>query len=168
MRQLKTQIGQGDGFCYDPLEAVKHLASVDSNLADLMGCAGPFTMQLRRMHNPFEALARNIIYQQLHGNAAASIHRRVLELFGKSKLCPQDILAAPEEQLRGAGLSWAKLAALKDLAAKSLDGTVGGLKLNAPRNSPTARGGRGRGAATRSRGRRRASAPGSGGRPPGA
>ena len=81
-------------------------------------------MQIRRMHNPFEALARNIVFQQLHGNAAEAIHRRVLALFGKKKLYPQDILEASEERLRGAGLSAAKLAALKDLAAKTLDGTV--------------------------------------------
>jgi DNA-3-methyladenine glycosylase II len=123
-RQLKNPTGQGEGFCYDPLEAVRHLSCVDSTLANLMRRASPFTMQLRRMHNPFEALARNIIYQQLHGTAAAAIHRRVLELFGKSRLRPRDILAASEEQLRGAELSGAKFAALKDLAAKTLDGTV--------------------------------------------
>jgi DNA-3-methyladenine glycosylase II len=113
-----------DGFCYDPAEAVRHLSSVDATLGRLMERAGPFDMQLRRMHNPFEALTRNIIYQQLHGNAAAAIHQRVIALFGKKRLNPQDILDASEESLRGAGLSGAKLAALKDLAAKTLDGTV--------------------------------------------
>jgi DNA-3-methyladenine glycosylase II len=81
-------------------------------------------MQIRRLHNPFDELARNIVFQQLHGNAAAAIHGRVLALFGKKKLHPQDILEASESSLRGAGLSGAKLAALKDLAAKTLDGTV--------------------------------------------
>jgi DNA-3-methyladenine glycosylase II len=81
-------------------------------------------MQIRHLSNPFEALARNIIYQQLHGKAAAAIHLRVLALFGKKRLAPQDILQASEESLLGAGLSRAKLAALKDLAAKTLDGTV--------------------------------------------
>ncbi|HEY0003159.1 MAG TPA: hypothetical protein VGB17_00010, partial [Pyrinomonadaceae bacterium] len=76
------------------------------------------------MASLIEALARNIIYQQLHGNAAATIHRRVIALFGKQELEPQDILKASEEELRGAGLSRAKLVALKDLAAKTLDGTV--------------------------------------------
>jgi DNA-3-methyladenine glycosylase II len=113
-----------DGFCYDPREAVRHLRSADVTLAKLMERAGPFTMEIRHLHDPFEALARNIIYQQLHGKAAAAIHARVLALFGKSKLRPGDILSAPEEELRGAGLSGAKLAALKDLAAKTLDGAV--------------------------------------------
>jgi DNA-3-methyladenine glycosylase II len=113
-----------NGFCYDPREAVVQLSSADPTLAQIIERAGPFTMQLRRMHNPFEALARNVIFQQLHGAAATAIHGRVIALFGKERLHPEDILAAPEEELRAAGLSGAKLASLKDLAAKTLDGTV--------------------------------------------
>jgi len=111
-------------FGYDPQEAVEYLSSADDRMAALIDRAGPFTMQIRRLHDPFEALARNIIYQQLHGKAAAAIHARVIALFGKSKLRPQDILAAPEEELLSAGLSRAKLAALKDLAARTVDGTI--------------------------------------------
>lgn len=113
-----------DGFSYDPEEAIKYLSSVDPTLAKLIKQTVPFNMPLRPMSNPFEALSRNIIYQQLHGNTAGAIHGRVLALFGKNRLRPQDILDASEESLRGAGLSGAKLVALKDLAAKSLDGTV--------------------------------------------
>jgi DNA-3-methyladenine glycosylase II len=113
-----------DGFCYDPEAAVRHLRSADATLARLMERAGPFTLQIRGLHDPFEALARNIVFQQLHGKAAAAIHARVVALFGGGKLRPADLLAAPEEDLRGAGLSAAKLAALRDLAAKTLDGTV--------------------------------------------
>jgi DNA-3-methyladenine glycosylase II len=123
-RKSKSLESEKDGFCYDPEEAIEYLSSVDPTLARLIERVGPFNMPLRRMHNPFEALARNIIYQQLHGNAAGAIHQRVLALFGKDKLRPQDILEASEESLRGAGLSGAKLVALKDLAAKTLDGTV--------------------------------------------
>lgn len=112
------------GLCYDPDEAVRHLAAADPVLARLMGRAGPFALEIRKLHDPFEALARNIVYQQLHGNAAAAIHARVLALFGGDKLRPQDVLDASETALRGAGLSGAKLAALKDLAAKTVDGTV--------------------------------------------
>ena len=111
-------------FGYDPIEAIKYLAKIDDRLGRLMKRVGPYTMQIRSMHNPFEALARNIIFQQLHTSAATVIHGRVVALFGKGKLHPQDVLAAADETLRGAGLSRAKLAALKDLAAKTLDGTV--------------------------------------------
>lgn len=124
---MKTETPEHDGLCYDPREAVRHLASADPLMADLMRRAGPFALRVRGMQNPFEALARNIIYQQLHGRAAEAIHRRVLDLFDKGRLRPRDLLEAPEERLRGAGLSAAKLAALKDLAAKTLDGTVPGL-----------------------------------------
>jgi len=123
-RRPKTTESENDGFLYDPDEAVRHLSSVDPTLRRLVERAGAFNLRLRSMQNPFEALARNIIYQQLHGTAAAAIHRRVLALFGSSKLRPQDILNASEESLRGAGLSGAKLAALKDLASKTIDGTV--------------------------------------------
>lgn len=112
------------GFLYDADEAVKYLSSVDTTLGRLIKRAGPFNMELRRMHNPFEALSRNITYQQLHADAAAAIHGRVLALSGKKKLQPQDVLDASEDSLRSAGLSGAKLASLKDLAAKTLDGTV--------------------------------------------
>lgn len=123
-RRTKGAPARRDGLGYDPEEAVKFLSRADATLAALIRRAGPFTLEVRKLHDPFEALARNIVYQQLHGNAAAAIHRRVLELFGGEKLRPEDLLAASDESLRGAGLSAAKLASLKDLAAKTLDGTV--------------------------------------------
>jgi 3-methyladenine DNA glycosylase/8-oxoguanine DNA glycosylase len=74
---------------------------------------------------PFDALAESIAYQQLNGKAAASIWKRVRALYPKQKwLDPKQLLATPDETLRAAGLSRAKVAAIKDLAAKTLDGTV--------------------------------------------
>ena len=74
---------------------------------------------------PFDALAESIAYQQLSGKAAATIFGRVRALYPKRKwLDPEQLLATPDETLRAAGLSRAKTAALKDLAAKTLDGTV--------------------------------------------
>ena len=113
-----------DGLGYDPAEAVRHLRRADPTLAGLIDRAGPFALEVRKLHDPFEALARNIIFQQLHGKAAAAIHARVLALFGGGRLLPAHILEAPDEDLRGAGLSASKLAALRDLAAKTADGTV--------------------------------------------
>ena len=118
-----TPKGRG-GLGYDPEEAVRHLSAADPTLARLIEAAGPFRLEVRRMQNPFEALARNIVYQQLHASAASAIHARVLALFGGGRLTPEEVLAAPVESLRGAGLSAAKLAALRDLAAKTIDGTV--------------------------------------------
>jgi DNA-3-methyladenine glycosylase II len=74
---------------------------------------------------PFDALAESIAYQQLSGKAAATIFGRVRAIFPKRKwLDPEQLLATPDETLRAAGLSRAKTAALKDLAAKTIDGTV--------------------------------------------
>lgn len=126
MKKKTDEDGDGlrDGFGYDPAEAVRRLAEADEVLADLMSRAGPFAMQLRGLQSPFESLARNIIYQQLHGKAAAAIHARVLALSGVKRLRPEHILDSTDEPLRGAGLSASKLAALRDLAAKTADGTV--------------------------------------------
>jgi DNA-3-methyladenine glycosylase II len=74
---------------------------------------------------PFEALAESIAYQQLSGKAAATIWGRVRALYPKRrKLDPKLVLATPDKKLRVAGLSGSKVAALKDLAAKTIDGTV--------------------------------------------
>src|SRR5438094_7878109 len=74
---------------------------------------------------PFDALAESIAYQQLSGKAAATIFGRVRALYPKRKwLDPEQLLATPDQILRAAGLSRAKTAALKDLAAKTIDGTV--------------------------------------------
>ena len=74
---------------------------------------------------PFEALAESIAYQQLSGKAAATIWGRVRALYPKRrKLDPKLVLVTPDKKLRAAGLSGSKVAALKDLAAKTIDGTV--------------------------------------------
>jgi len=74
---------------------------------------------------PFDALAESIAYQQLSGKAAATIWGRVRALYPKKKyLDPKLVLATPDRKLRAAGLSRSKVAALKDLAVKTIDGTV--------------------------------------------
>jgi len=114
---------------YDPALALAALSAADPKLGKLIARAGPFTVRLPAAQSPFEALTRAIIYQQLHGKAAATIHRRMLESF--APLCgtgnhpsPQHLLDCPNEQLRAAGLSHNKALALRDLAAKTIDGTV--------------------------------------------
>ena len=77
----------------------------------------------RHQRTSFEALARAIVFQQLAGAAASTIHGRVVSALG-GRVTADAILATPDEPLRAAGLSAAKLAALRDLAQKSTDGTV--------------------------------------------
>ncbi len=101
------------------------LVRADPTLGALMKRVGPFRLELSPLHSPFAALARSIVYQQLHGRAAATIFGRVCERVGQGKaFTPEALLAVPEPQLREAGLSANKLAALQDLARKTLDGTV--------------------------------------------
>ncbi len=109
---------------YDTALACGILAEADPKLGRLIARCGPCTLRLSSALSPFEALVESIVYQQLHGKAAATIHRRLLEGFGSSHPSPQQLLDAPNEQLRSAGLSANKSLALRDLAAKTLDGTV--------------------------------------------
>jgi DNA-3-methyladenine glycosylase II len=115
--------GRGKKLPFDPAEAVAHLRANDAKLAALIDRAGAFTLRLDPAPSPFESLVESIIYQQLHGKAAATIHRRVREHFGGS-LAPQLLLDVPDEVLRAAGVSGNKCRALKDLAALTLNGTV--------------------------------------------
>jgi len=86
--------------------------------------AGPCTLGWGRPRaTHFEALVRSIMFQQLAGRAAAAIHGRFLALFDGPPT-PAAVLARPEGDLRAAGLSGSKVAAVRDLAARILDGTV--------------------------------------------
>jgi len=93
-------------------------------MGGLIRRAGPCTLAVRRQRSHFDALVRAIVYQQLAGRAAAAIHARFLALFDGRGLTPEGVLALPEAKLRSVGLSGAKTASIRDLAAKSLDGTV--------------------------------------------
>jgi len=109
----------------DPGLAVAHLAGTHPRFAALIARAKPFAPRGRVLVRPFDALAESITYQQLSGKAAATIWGRVRALYPRRKwLDPQQVLATADETLRGCGLSGSKTVALKDLAAKVLDGTV--------------------------------------------
>ncbi len=104
--------------------AIEHLSSADPKLAALITQVGPCTIQIPHHFSIFYSLARSIIYQQLAGAAAAAIMARVEALFSKGRMTPKNLLKLPDASLRAAGLSQNKLAALRDLAARCMDGTV--------------------------------------------
>jgi DNA-3-methyladenine glycosylase II len=108
---------------YDAARACRELAEADPKLGQIIQRV-PFTLKLKSQHSPFEALLESIIYQQLHGKAAAAILKRLLTAFGELHPSPQHLLQAPDDRLRACGLSAAKTKALRDLAAKTIDGTV--------------------------------------------
>jgi len=110
---------------FDPVAAVDHLRARDRRLSRFIERVGPFRLRPAELQSPFEALLESIVYQQLTAKAASTILSRVVALFRPRRFPrPQDVAAIPAEELRGAGLSRSKTAALKDLAAKALDGTV--------------------------------------------
>lgn len=117
------------GFAFDPVAAVSHLRTADPVLGDLIGRVGPFALELHPARSLFEALLRSIVYQQLHGKAAATIHGRVLALLaGHGGITPESTELASDTALRGAGLSRNKLLAIRDLAAKCHAGIVPSLR----------------------------------------
>ena len=86
---------------------------------------GPFTLRPNARRSPFESLVRAIAYQQLHDRAAESILKRFTALFpGRRFPRPDELLAMNVRAMREAGFSRLKIIALRDLAMKTLDGTV--------------------------------------------
>ncbi len=121
----------------DHTAALEHLSRADRRLAKIILRAGECRLQQETTQSIFEALLESIIYQQLNGKVAATITSRVKALFPENSKrlrtrrglvagfpSPEQILAASEELLRSAGLSRAKMLAIRDLAAKTMDGTV--------------------------------------------
>src|SRR5436190_9650153 len=102
-----------------------HLSASDKRLAALIARSRRYEISPNLNVRPFDALAESVAYQQLSGKAAATIWKRVRGIFPRRKfLDPKLVLDTPDEKFRAAGLSRSKVAALKDLAAKAIDGTV--------------------------------------------
>lgn len=109
----------------DSTTPTKHLAKVDPVMRRLIREVGPYTLEVNTRRPPFEVLVRAIANQQLNGTAAETILRRLVALFPRQKFpTPENLLSISENDIRGAGFSRAKVVALRDLAAKTLDGTV--------------------------------------------
>lgn len=105
--------------------ALQHLTRADLVLARLIRKVGPCKLQPKRRRPPFQALVRSVTFQQLNGRAAESIFGRVLALYPDASFpTPEQLLATPEAKLRAAGLSRNKIAAVKDIAAKTIAGVV--------------------------------------------
>jgi DNA-3-methyladenine glycosylase II len=107
-------------FGFDPRKAVRHLKAADPALGEIMTRIGPFAMELKSSRSLFGALAEAIVYQQLSNKAAATIYSRVEALFPRARdgFTPRHILETTDENLRGCGLSRAKVLAVQDLARR--------------------------------------------------
>ena len=112
---------------FDRSAAKRALGRADPELGALLARIGPCRYALLVEREPFPALTRSIVYQQLSGRAAATIHGRLRAAF-PAGLEPQALVAAPDALLRGVGLSRAKVAALRDLAARCASGELPGTR----------------------------------------
>jgi DNA-3-methyladenine glycosylase II len=110
-------------------EAERELAKLCKRFAGVVDNHEPYPTAFERKSDPYRALIRAVVFQQLSGKAASTIHGRVLALFeGKDHPDPEEILTASDEALRGAGLSRQKIAALRDISQKRIDGVIPGAK----------------------------------------
>ena len=104
----------------------RHLIRSDKKLAKLIKADGGIdaATDRRGSRDAYEALARAIVGQQLSTKAAASIWKKVVALFGGKTPTPEQLLAAEPQELRDAGLSWSKVAYVRDLAERVRDGEL--------------------------------------------
>jgi len=110
---------------FDPDDAVRALGATDPVLKRLIERVGPCRFSTQKRATPFAALAQSITYQQLNGKAAGTIFGRFRAIYRPKRFpTPDALIGTPDATLRAAGLSRSKIAAMKDLAAKTLDGTV--------------------------------------------
>jgi DNA-3-methyladenine glycosylase II len=105
---------------------IAHLTTVDPVMGGVIAASGAFAMEVNAEATPFLVLARAIAHQQLNGIAANTILKRFIDSVGTNAAfpTPQQVLDAPEATLRAAGFSFAKIASLRDLAAKTIEGVV--------------------------------------------
>jgi DNA-3-methyladenine glycosylase II len=104
--------------------ALAHLRRVDPVLGEIIARVGTPPPPPRRTGTHYDALVRAIVYQQLSGKAAGTIHRRFRALYPKKRLRAELVLATSDDALRSAGLSRQKIGYLRDLSAKVADGSL--------------------------------------------
>lgn len=112
---------------YDARTATEHLRCLDTKMGALVARVGPLALRVLPAQTVFDALARSILYQQLTGKAAATIHRRFRALLDP-KAPAGSLLRLADPELRGAGVSAAKARALRDLAHKTVERTLPSMK----------------------------------------
>jgi DNA-3-methyladenine glycosylase II len=106
-------------------DAEKHLIKVCPAMKRHVPRHEPYPMTFNRFKDPYKALIRAVVHQQLSGKAAGTIYNRVIALFPEKKHPdPEDILETKDEAFRAAGLSRQKIAAMRDIAQKRLDKIV--------------------------------------------
>jgi DNA-3-methyladenine glycosylase II len=112
-------------LCFDLAQATAHLAERDERLKNLIAETTPFQIDIASADSPYEVLLESIAYQSISGKAAATIYGRIRALSSTGRApTPQEMLKLRKPVLRKAGLSGAKILAMKHLAQKTIDGVV--------------------------------------------
>jgi len=110
---------------FDLQKAMQHLSAIDEKLAELIASTVPFQLHSDHLDSPYEVLLKAITYQSISGKAAATIFGRVKALSDNDRApSPEQMLNLRKPALRKAGLSGAKILAMKDLAKKTIEGVV--------------------------------------------
>ena len=105
--------------------ALKRLSAVDPVMARLIREHGSCQLRHEPWRSPFQSLVQAVAHQQLNGTAAGIILTRFKKLFpGRKFPKPEDLAKVTDEQIRACGFSFAKIRAIRDIAAKTLDGTI--------------------------------------------
>jgi DNA-3-methyladenine glycosylase II len=105
--------------------ALKYLSAVDPVMARLIREVGACQLDPEPKRTPFQSLVQAVAHQQLNGTAANTILTRFIKLFPKRKFPkPEDLASVTDDQIRACGFSFAKIRAIRDIAAKTLDGTI--------------------------------------------
>jgi len=105
--------------------ALKHLSAVDPVMKKLIAEVGPCRLAHEPWRSPFQSLVQAVAHQQLNGTAENTILTRFKKLFPKRRFPePEDLANVTDEQIRACGFSFSKIAAIRDIAAKTLDGTI--------------------------------------------
>ena len=105
--------------------ALKHLSAVDPVMEKLIAEIGLCKLAHEPWRSPFQSLVQAVAHQQLNGTAANTILTRFKKLFPKRRFPkPEDLVQVTDEQIRACGFSFSKIAAIRDIAAKTLDGTI--------------------------------------------
>jgi 3-methyladenine DNA glycosylase/8-oxoguanine DNA glycosylase len=114
-----------NNLAFELSNAIRHLSERDETLRSLIADVAPFHIDVADAQSPYEVLLESIAYQSISGKAAATIFGRIKALGTDARPpSPQQMLKLPGKKLRKAGLSGAKVLAMKDLAQKTLDGIV--------------------------------------------
>jgi DNA-3-methyladenine glycosylase II len=106
------------------MTATAHIAAADPVLGAFIATAGPLTRAEPEFSSPYPALLSAVAHQQMHARAALAMLGRLKALSGDTLPAPAALLALSDEALRGCGFSRAKVAAMRDIAAKAAEGLI--------------------------------------------